>query len=52
VQRLVELLPQLSQRYSRIEAVDLRFSRRIVVQPAIQPSQPALQAPQAGGAGA
>ena len=48
VQRLVELLPQLSQRYSRIEAVDLRFSRRIV----IQPSQPALPAPQAGGAGA
>lgn len=45
VQRLVELLPQLSQRYSRIEAVDLRFSRRIVI-------QPALQAPQAGGAGA
>ena len=52
VQRLVELLPQLSQRYSRIEAVDLRFSRRIVVQPAIQPSQSALQASQAGGAGA
>lgn len=51
VQRLVELLPQLSQRYSRIEAVDLRFSRRIVVQPA-QPSQSSLQAPQAGGAGA
>jgi cell division protein FtsQ len=38
VQRLVELLPELTQRYSRIEAVDLRFSRRIVV----QPSQPAL----------
>jgi cell division septal protein FtsQ len=33
VQRLVELLPELTQRYSRIEAVDLRFSRRIVVQP-------------------
>ncbi|MBW8878240.1 MAG: FtsQ-type POTRA domain-containing protein [Acidobacteria bacterium] len=45
VQRLVELLPELTQRYSRIEAVDLRFSRRIVV-------QPALTAPQAGGAGA
>ena len=45
VRRLVELLPQLSQRYTRIESVDLRFSRRIVV-------QPALSAPQAGGAGA
>jgi cell division protein FtsQ len=33
VQRLVELLPELTQRYTRIEAVDLRFSRRIVVQP-------------------
>jgi cell division septal protein FtsQ len=32
--RLKELLPQLRQRYPRIEAVDLRFSRRIVVQPA------------------
>ncbi|MFY9821812.1 MAG: FtsQ-type POTRA domain-containing protein [Thermoanaerobaculia bacterium] len=36
VQRLVELLPELTQRYSRIEAVDLRFSRRIVVQPALE----------------
>jgi cell division septal protein FtsQ len=44
VQRLVELLPELTQRYSRIEAVDLRFSRRIVVQPSqsLQPAQPAL----------
>lgn len=33
VQRLVELLPELSRRYPSIEAVDLRFSRRIVVQP-------------------
>ncbi len=37
--------PELSQRYSRIEAVDLRFSRRIVVQPAVQPSQCAPGAP-------
>lgn len=43
--RLKELLPQLRQRYPRIEAVDLRFSRRIVVQPA-----PAL--PPAGSPGA
>ncbi len=38
VQRLVELLPELTQRYTRIEAVDLRFSRRIVVQPALSSS--------------
>jgi hypothetical protein len=31
--RLLELLPELAQHYSRIAAVDLRFSRRIVVQP-------------------
>jgi len=40
VQRLVELLPDLSRRYPRIEAVDLRFSRRIVVQPARQSASP------------
>lgn len=34
VQRLVTLLPELARRYPKIEAVDLRFSRRIVVQPA------------------
>jgi len=33
VRRLVELLPELSRRYPQIEKVDLRFSRRIVVQP-------------------
>ena len=33
VQRLVTLLPELSRRYPKIDAVDLRFSRRIVVQP-------------------
>ncbi|HEV8581255.1 MAG TPA: FtsQ-type POTRA domain-containing protein [Thermoanaerobaculia bacterium] len=33
VQRLVELLPELSRRYEAIQVVDLRFSRRIVVQP-------------------
>ncbi len=33
VQRFLELLPELSRRYPSIEAVDLRFSRRIVVQP-------------------
>ena len=34
VQRLTELLPELDRRYPAIQAVDLRFSRRIVVQPA------------------
>ena len=45
VERLVELLPELSRRYVRIEAVDLRFARRIVV-------QPALSTPPPGGTGA
>jgi hypothetical protein len=48
VQRLVTLLPELARRYPRIQAVDLRFSRRIVVQPEI--SSPAV--PAVGGAGA
>ncbi|HEY0513714.1 MAG TPA: FtsQ-type POTRA domain-containing protein [Thermoanaerobaculia bacterium] len=48
VQRLVALLPELARRYPRIEAVDLRFSRRIVVQPAnVNSASPAQ-----GGAGA
>ena len=34
VRRLEELLPELDRRYPAIAAVDLRFSRRIVVQPA------------------
>ena len=34
VKRLTELLPELDRRYPAIKAVDLRFSRRIVVQPA------------------
>lgn len=33
VRRLTELLPELDRRYPAIRAVDLRFSRRIVVQP-------------------
>ncbi len=48
LQRLVTLLPELARRYPKIEAVDLRFSRRIVVQPANSvPSSPG-----SGGAGA
>ncbi len=33
--RLEEILPELERRYPAIERVDLRFSRRIVVQPAV-----------------
>ena len=48
LQRLLTLLPELARRYPKIEAVDLRFSRRIVVQPANSvPSSPG-----SGGAGA
>jgi cell division protein FtsQ len=47
--RLEELLPELQRRYPVIESVDLRFSRRIVVQPgAPLPAVPAA----AAGAGA
>jgi cell division septal protein FtsQ len=49
IQRLMALLPELARRYPRIEAVDLRFSRRIVVQPANVNSAPT---PAAAGAGA
>lgn len=35
VEKLKELLPELGRRYAAIQAVDLRFSRRIVVQPAL-----------------
>lgn len=37
IRRLEELLPELERRYPAIAAVDLRFSRRIVVQPAAPP---------------
>jgi cell division protein FtsQ len=35
VERLKTLLPELDRRYPAIQSVDLRFSRRIVVQPAL-----------------
>jgi hypothetical protein len=49
IRRLEELLPELERRYPAITVVDLRFSRRIVVQPAApeaaggQASKPDLQ---------
>ncbi len=45
VQPLEGLLPEMLGRYPKIDAVDLRFSRRIVVQPAAVPREP-------GGTGA
>ncbi|HXO18326.1 MAG TPA: FtsQ-type POTRA domain-containing protein [Thermoanaerobaculia bacterium] len=36
-QRLAALLPELGRRYTGLEAVDLRFPRRIVVEPAAPP---------------
>ena len=41
VEKLKELLPELDRRYPAIQAVDLRFSRRIVIQPGA--SQTALR---------
>jgi len=34
---LNELLPEISRRYAQVQAVDLRFERRIVIQPAAPP---------------
>lgn len=36
--RLQALLPQIKDRYSEVKAVDLRFARRIIVQPTEPPS--------------
>ena len=35
---LEALLPQVARRYGRVEAVDLRFARRIIVQPSARSS--------------
>lgn len=37
--RLQELLPEISRRYPRVEGVDLRSERRIVIEPAAVPKQ-------------
>lgn len=37
VRKLQEILPQIESRYSEVTAVDLRFSRQIVFQPAVEP---------------
>jgi len=35
--KLDRLLPEISRRFPEVEAVDLRFSRQIVIQPAVEP---------------
>ena len=35
--KLEELLPEITRRFPEVKAVDLRFSRQIVVQPAVEP---------------
>jgi cell division protein FtsQ len=37
ISKLVALLPEISRRFAVVEAVDLRFSRQIVIQPAGDP---------------
>jgi hypothetical protein len=37
--RLQALLPDISRRYPRVEAVDLRSERRIVIEPAVVPAE-------------
>lgn len=52
--RLQALLPQIEDRYSEVKAVDLRFARRIIVQPmdptAAEAKPPAGAAPASGPA--
>ncbi len=37
VRKFREVIPEITRRYDRVAAVDLRFSRQIVVQPAVDP---------------
>jgi len=37
VRKLQKILPQIENRYAGVKAVDLRFSRQIVFQPAVEP---------------
>lgn len=39
VERLASLLPEIRRRYPKLAAVDLRFSRRIVLEPLTDPAQ-------------
>ena len=37
VRKFREVMPEITRRYDRVAAVDLRFSRQIVIQPAVDP---------------
>lgn len=37
VRKFREVMPEIARRYDRVSAVDLRFSRQIVIQPAVDP---------------
>jgi len=37
VRKFREVMPEIARRYDRVTAVDLRFSRQIVIQPAVDP---------------
>jgi cell division protein FtsQ len=51
VHRFETLLPELGRRYTALQLVDLRFARRIIVQPAVQPAATAQKPFTNGGAG-
>ncbi len=47
VRRLEELLPHIVERFGAADAVDLRFARRIIVQPSVKPGAgPAKRSPE------
>jgi cell division septal protein FtsQ len=51
VHRFEALLPELGRRYTVLQSVDLRFARRIIIQPAVQPAATAQKPFTNGGAG-
>jgi cell division protein FtsQ len=51
VHRFEALLPELGRRYTALQSVDLRFPRRIIIQPAVQPAATAQKPFTNGGAG-
>ncbi len=51
VHRFEALLPELGRRYTALQSVDLRFARRIIIVPAVQPAAAAQKTFTNGGAG-
>jgi cell division septal protein FtsQ len=51
VHRFEALLPELGRRYTALQSVDLRFARRIIILPAVQPAATAQKTFTNGGAG-